>query len=442
VTPEPTRPARGPHAATPRPVRILVEPSDYVLRNVGDMAMLSVAVTRLRGMWPGAEILVLTDTPEDLDRFCPTATPLPSDGRRAWFSGVLPGARLSRLLPGPVASARRNLDDSLRRRWPGLAAAALRRKLRRGAGGSRALDAFLEAVSGADLVVVSGMGGITDAFPDYALKVLDTLGLAIRSGTRTAMVGQGMGPIDDPRLRRRAREILPGVDFIGLREGLAGGPLLRSLGVPAGRVMTTGDDAIEMAYEDRPGRLGDGIGVNLRTSAYSGVGQGALGHVRDALTEASRKSGGRLIPVPISSVPGEADAETIARLLEGSGGGTDGGAALVTPAQVVRQICHCRVVVTGSYHAAVFALSMGVSAVGLAKSAYYVNKFQGLADQFGPGCTVVPLGDEVPARQVSEAVERAWTSAEANRPPLLASASKQIQLGHAAYRRIYDIVGP
>lgn len=41
---------------------VVVEPSDYVLRNAGDMAMLEVAVTRLADSWPDASVLVLSDT--------------------------------------------------------------------------------------------------------------------------------------------------------------------------------------------------------------------------------------------------------------------------------------------------------------------------------------------------------------------------------------------
>ncbi len=37
----------------PCSVRIFVEPSDYVLRTVGDMAMLRTAVSRLIQKWPG-----------------------------------------------------------------------------------------------------------------------------------------------------------------------------------------------------------------------------------------------------------------------------------------------------------------------------------------------------------------------------------------------------
>ena len=43
---------------------IVVEPSDYVLRNAGDMAMMQVAVTRLSNRWPDAEIAVFSDAPD------------------------------------------------------------------------------------------------------------------------------------------------------------------------------------------------------------------------------------------------------------------------------------------------------------------------------------------------------------------------------------------
>jgi hypothetical protein len=49
-----------------RTVRVLVEPSDYVLRNAGDMAMLRTAVSRLIQKWPEALIQVLSDEPDAL----------------------------------------------------------------------------------------------------------------------------------------------------------------------------------------------------------------------------------------------------------------------------------------------------------------------------------------------------------------------------------------
>ena len=52
--------------------------------------------------------------------------------------------------------------------------------------------------------------------------------------------------------------------------------------------------------------------------------------------------------------------------------------------RLIEQISRCRLVIVGSYHAAVFALAQGVSAIGLAGNAYYLQKFEGLAaNQFG-----------------------------------------------------------
>src|ERR1700733_2477511 len=67
------------------PVRLLVEPSDYLLRNVGDMAMMQIAIERLAALWPDAAIQVLTDDPQTLRKLCPRALPLSSEGRQLWL---------------------------------------------------------------------------------------------------------------------------------------------------------------------------------------------------------------------------------------------------------------------------------------------------------------------------------------------------------------------
>jgi len=69
-------------------VRVLVEPSDYVLRNAGDIAMLRTAVSRLVQKWPNALIQVLSDEPDALQAFCPEVTPLLSAGRQYWLQMV------------------------------------------------------------------------------------------------------------------------------------------------------------------------------------------------------------------------------------------------------------------------------------------------------------------------------------------------------------------
>ena len=74
------------------------------------------------------------------------------------------------------------------------------------------LREFTNVVANADLVIVTGMGGITDAFPEYAMNLLETLALAVRCRRYVAMLGQGFGPLHTPKLVAQARVVLPHID--------------------------------------------------------------------------------------------------------------------------------------------------------------------------------------------------------------------------------------
>ena len=411
--------------------RILVEPSDYVLRNAGDMAMLHVAVTRLSRLGPTASIQVLSDTPDLLPRYAPNSRPLASAGRREWLAdGMLRGPlwdRLSARNPDTI----RSLERTLRVRWPALA-----RSIRKRRGlFTQDMQEFLSAVMTANLVVVAGMGGITDAFPEYAHGVLDTLSLAQHYGVPTVMVGQGLGPIVDRDLWTRAAAVLPRLEFISLREGYAGLPLLRRLHVPADRIMVTGDDAIELAYRARPAKSGHGLGINLRAASYSGIGVELVRRLGEVVRECAAAHRAPLVPVPISAVPGEEDLNTIATMTSGYPDVMP-SAVPTSWVDVFEQIAFCRVLITGSYHAGVFALAQGVPSICVAQSRYYVDKFVGLADQFGEGCRVILLEESGVEPRLVESVGHFWDNADRLRPSLLAKASAQIALGHAAYDRI------
>jgi polysaccharide pyruvyl transferase WcaK-like protein len=403
-------------------VRILVEPSDYVLRNAGDMAMLRTAVLRLVQRWPGALIQVLTDSPDELEAFCPEVTPLLSAGRQYWLKMV----RVRKRFPSVV---RKHAPELIEFLW--------RRKLRwQNKAGLADLREFTNAVAKADLVIVTGMGGITDAFPEYAANLLETLALAVRCRRYVALVGQGIGPLQTPKLVARARAVLPHIDFVGLREDRASLPLLLSLGVASDRVMTTGDDAIEMVYRLRRDSLGAGLGVNLRISDYSGVDQSLLEAVRQVLRDATQALRVPLVPLPISRVPGEADVEAIQYLMDVNDDSLPNGSPLEALDAVVRQVQKCRLVITGSYHAGVFALANGIPTIGLAKSTYYIDKFVGLSAIFGLGCETVLLEKADFAQILKDAIARLWNGAERFKPLLLASAARQIELGQQAYDRI------
>lgn len=417
-------------------MRILVDSCAYNCQNVGDLAMLTVAVSRLRRLWPDATIQVITNAPDLVTRHCGAVTTAPVRGRRLVLQEHLFGP-VRKLLPVALRGMADAAEDRVRLALPSLFALSSRAKA--AIAGQDAADAsrFLDAVTRADLVVVNGAGILTDAFKDSALGILATLDLAIRRGIPTALFGQGLGPIDDPVLLERAREVLPRVTQIAVRESLTSLPFLRALGVPAASVLVTGDDAIELAY---PGAGADrrdagAIGVNVRIAPYAGVAPQTIARVRAALERAAHDRGARLTPVPIAHHGGRMDVETLRELLRGE---DDGGASLDTPRKVIARVGECRVVVTGSYHGAIFALAQGIPAVALAKSPYYVNKMAGVAGQFGAGCEIVSMDSDGWPEALEAAIGRAWDDAARLRAPLLAAAADQIVRSRAAYQRLRD----
>jgi colanic acid/amylovoran biosynthesis protein len=295
------------------------------------------------------------------------------------------------------------------------------------------LDDFLGWIFGADAVVVVGAGLLTDAFATAAVTVLELLETALDRGAAAAMFGQGVGPLADPDLAGWCRRVLPRLDLIALREQRAGLPLLRTLGVDSSTVVTTGDDAIELALRvRRPEKRGEGIGVSLRRARYSDVDDRLLAGVAGVLRSAAEYHGAPLVPVPISRYHNERDAQVIAAAL----GREEAAAAEPTsPEALVREIQRCRVVVTGSYHAGVFALAQGIPAVGLARSGYYVDKFLGLSEQFGGSCPVVRLDDPAYEQELSDTIGGLWERADELAPKLITAAQQQVASSWASYRR-------
>jgi polysaccharide pyruvyl transferase WcaK-like protein len=144
--------------------------------------------------------------------------------------------------------------------------------------------------------------------------------------------------------------------------------------------------------------------------------------------------------VPISRVPGEEDAITIAELIRNRDTEADDLLRIRTPEDVVVQLQRCRVLIAGSYHAGVFALSSGIPTVALVNSPYYVDKFLGLADMFGSGCRVVGLDEPHFSDCLTQAVLEAWASADQVRAPLLAAAQQQLRRSYAAYAKLKELL--
>jgi len=406
--------------------------------NMGDVAMLQVGVRRLQHLWPAAQIEVLTESPANLAVFCPNAKPLSRAGRDLWIGDRTILGGFDRFLPRALSARLGVLSRGCRLRFPRAfrRLVSFRLSLRDRRNARPEISAFLEAMDHADLFVVCGAGGFTDDTRAWNISTLDTIEEAIRRGLPVVMLGQGLGPLNDPDMLDRARTILPKVRLFTLRGGRGGASLAQTLGLNAERTPTTGDEALEMAYEARNKELGSGIGINLRVASYSKVNTDMVDKLKPVLQECARRHNAPLIPIPIAFHAWANDQLTIQRLLQGLDDSSDGGLALDAPIKVIQQASRCRVVVTGAYHGAVFAMAQGIPVVALTASEDYNAKFQGLEDQFGLGCETVSLGAPDSSERVAAAIDRAWKSAEQVRLPMQQAAQRQIALSRAAYQWI------
>jgi polysaccharide pyruvyl transferase WcaK-like protein len=453
--------------ATARPVRVLIENSEYWLSNIGDLAMMDVTVRRLRERWPEARIGVLTNTPALLRAYFPGVEPVTPRGRRVWA----PATAFERVceLAGPrwvgpaaigwvtakawvpqkwrglrrrtrVAMARVAGSVGLRGTRPGPVALAVRDLSAPVPATGRVVPHNTRrAVHGATLVLALGGGYVTDADAEQAHRVLTLLEYAHHHGVRTAMVGQGLGPAEDPALVSRLEAVLPRVDLIGLRERLRGPELLARAGVPDERVVVTGDDAIELSHAVRSQTLGSNVGICLRIAGYSPVSATMRSHVQRSLHAFAREVDAGLSPILIAEYRSQ-DRRSTLPLTHGYHETREPLHRFARPQEVARQVSGCRILVTGAYHAAVFALAQGVPVVALTSSQYYDDKFLGLADMFGGGLRLVHLSGDRLAADLTSAMREAWEQTPHVRPRLLDSAERQIVTSRAALSAILDRV--
>jgi polysaccharide pyruvyl transferase WcaK-like protein len=408
-------------------LRILIENSGYDLDNLGDACMLQVLFERLRSNFPRAEFGVITRDRRRLALYCPGARPVPAEHNRGWEQARNLYTRLRRVTP--------RLETAVRAQTP-----ALHERLQRFRGRH---SVARSAVRGAELFVVSGGGFINEVFRGQAWSVFERIDAALRAGATVALFGQGIGPLRDPALVEKAREVLPRAGLIALREKLTSLPVLERLGVPRERVLITGDDAVEPAYTARAEVVGDRLGVNLRVAGYAQVTRAMVGVVREPLQETARRLQSHMTALPITTsvgVESAPDAAAAAELIDGARDPAEAFDEPRDPRALIERVGKCRVVVTGSYHAAVFALSQGVQAVCLANSEYYELKFRGLADQFGAGVEVLSLSDSLFGRKLVETTLKAWARAESLRPQLLRAAVRQLSAGRAAHERLREMV--
>ena len=421
-------------------MRFLVESGTYQIDNVGDIAMLQRTVWRLRESFPAAAVAVVTERPERLARVLPEVEPVPAS---PWFRlRVVPVPR--RWEYTPLVRRIRWREKLFAGRFPRLARAGKRFDRWAEPSERDAAGRFYDAVRAADAVVAAGGGYVNDHYHEHAWKVFATLNLAQGLGRPTAMFGIGLGPISRHDLVWHGGAVLRRLEVLALREAELGPVEARRLGVAPDHTVVTGDDAVAVAVRQAvlPAGRRRGVGVNLRLAADAEVPDEALPRVRAGVADAAGARGGDLVPLVVRTAESPANDVDAARRIFGPDAESLTTAREVrTPQQALAEVARCRVVVTGAYHNAVFALAMGIPVVGLARSAYYGSKLGGVARQFGTGMAVLSLDDPGLQAKLAAEVVRLWDEASSLEAPLKEAAAAQVARGDGAYDRFFARLG-
>lgn len=395
-------------------MRVLIDSGNYFSdnSNFGDLAIYQSIVGRLRIIWPDCEIEWITRNANLINASCPDVSVLELTEDRQ------PGDRS--LVDGATRSVHRDSDAT--------------------SPNSTDTARILGALRDCNLVLATGGGYFSDCFAGHAWTVLDTLEAGVRLGKPAVILSCGFEPVEDSVLSRKMLAVLPELELIVCREPQLSPAVVRSFGVAVQRVIVAGDEAVESAFNLRAPVLGKGLGVSLRQSDYAGVDDGTVERLRGSLRGLADTLAARFVAIPIS-MSGPSDPDTIRTLLSEFTDNADDSSHLNTTEDAMRRTSDCRLVITGTYHAAVFALSQGISVVALAASAHYRAKLRGLQAQFGSaGCHIVELGRDDTDATLINAVEEGWRDADSVRPTLLRASLRQIAKSRASYDRLREIV--
>lgn len=434
--------------------RILLDQGIFDMRNLGQNALLQAAVERIKKIWPDASIGVTTVAPQILNMFFPDVIPVSPNGKHAWYITRSRYDRIRRYIPRSVLRLILEVREEFWHRWPGFHFGSITSKIKSLFHSTASKNASLppveapsiaqpdyaSVVSGADIFIATGSQYMCDHARGTALQVLDRLDASIRCGIPTAMVGQGMGPIEDAELITRAKEILPLVDLFLVRERLEAPALLASLGVDPAKVFVTGDDAVELAYNARASALGRGIGISMRCMPSTKITDGDIPLINKALVQAAQKHNAELVGLPISLSIHERDDLCTKQLMNGYRRTWMSRKNFQTPLEFIKNIQRCRLVIAGTFHGALLSLAQGVPVICVVRSELYANKFYGMADLFSPGCEILFLDDKQFSQKFISSVDSTWQAAEELRKNLLDKAAQQIEWGNLAYQRLLGLV--
>jgi colanic acid/amylovoran biosynthesis protein len=222
------------------------------------------------------------------------------------------------------------------------------------------------------------------------------------------------------------QRVLPKMDLVTLRSPMGVRYLTSTMGCSSAQLREGGDDGL--AYPQISSVSDDAmrIGVSLRVTNYAGrISNSVRQALQDGLQRVSKEMGAGLLSVPIEPDDSLAVAELLQRARTSKGKlGLD---------DLIDRIAQCRLVVAGSYHAAVFALAQGKPALCLAFSDYYKSKFEGLCEQFPKGCVSLEPETFSPASFRKE-LTSLWHAAPGLSNEIITTAQYLVELNRGHYR--------
>jgi polysaccharide pyruvyl transferase WcaK-like protein len=412
-------------------MKVLIECGAYHLRNAGDNAMLRVCATRIRERFPDSELHVLTNSHSRLTSLIPYAIAASDYAEERDAVVGLSKRKFAATMPHFARVVKSHLPQRILRTWP-------RHHFNRHRRNIEQLATFHhlgDIVSKFDLVVATGGGYLTDFHSAQALRVLWTLRIAQLCNVPTTLFGQGIGPIAKGLVDCLAADVVPNADLVGLREGVHGLGQIAAWNVSLDRVEVTGDDALELAIRTNHRGIGELLGFNVRVAGYAGVTSTDADFISRIVSSFARSKRIEIEPLLITTNAGESDQAALEKVQTAPALARSGDEI----SDLADAVGRCRIIVTGSYHAAVFALAQGVPAIGIVGSEYYQHKFDGLAGLFGDACRVYRLhrhGQNDLARQM----ELLWEVSPQMSNSLREAAVAQVARGNLLYDRLINLM--
>lgn len=419
--------------------KILIDCSGYYFSNLGDIAMLQVAVKRVKEKYTHREIYIFTKNEISLQKYCPDTKSVDVTLRNNWFKQRIIPIPL-RILPLKIRKHILRFENFTRNNFPLISRTLVKiiYKFKNEKKDKSSVE-FMDILNPSSMVIVSGGGFINNYFPKHAKDVLNTLAIAQKMKIPTAMFGQGIGPLNFQELIELGKKTFPKLSTIGIRESITSLRILKETGLHQEKIFITGDDAIELVFQYQGQQIiKDCIGINIRLANYAGKLETHLEKIGDVINRVAQENEFKIIPIPIHIGDDNRDIRASERTCLIETEEVEIAKKIDTVETLIQQINRCKIVITGSYHAAVFALSSGIPVIAIAESDYYISKFAGLANQFSIGCEIVDLNLDNPYRNLIEAIQKSLNLNIKER--LIEKAKDQVKKSQEAWNYFFNLV--